>query len=139
MTTRIRRKKKVETVAPSERKTGMVNMARITEDTQTEIKRLQMIVDSNIAEMLEYMTAYNVSEVPARVGTFNREIPTGRTTTVIHIRELQELLDGDEFLAVVKASVTECKKFLSEKELNSVSTKTPGKPGEARAVYKPKK
>lgn len=135
---RIRRKTD-NTVAPKAKATEMSALAFDTESLQDEITKLQNQVTANMITMKDYMVSYDVKQIPAEFGNFDYTIPPGRGSTEIHIEELAAALSQEEFLSCVTASVTKVRDVMSAKELAKISTKHPGKPGDPKVAYKPKK
>lgn len=136
--TRIRRKA-TDDVTPKVKLDGIKALAEQTEALQDEIRQLQNQVDANKEQMLQFMERYPVKSIDAEFGTFNYVVPKGRSTTEIRTEELAAMLSEEDFLDCVKPSVTQCRKHLSEKELKSISKTHPGKPGDPKVDYKPKK
>lgn len=55
--------------------------------------------------------------------------PMGRESREIDPKKFQKAVSPEDFWACIKVGVTDAKKVLSEKELDKISTVTPGKPG----------
>lgn len=81
-------------------------------------------------EMLKDMKAAGVASVVSGPNTAEIVRPSGRSSRTIDVKKFQRKVSAADFYACISVSVTEAKKVLSEKDLNSISTVTEGKPGE---------
>lgn len=58
--------------------------------------------------------------------------PKGRATNFIDPEKYAETVSEEDFYASVKVSMEQAKKYLSQKELEKITTTTPGKDGEPK-------
>ena len=101
-------------------------------ELETKIARLKAEYEQETETLLELMEEANKSSVSNDKCEALYEQPTGRSTTTVNPAEYSEMVDWDDFISSIRVNISEAKKHLSEKELQSISETTPGNPGKPR-------
>ena len=127
------------TVTPAKKLADIKEKAKDIEAKVAEVMELNEEIRGLEAQILEFMTTYQVNVVEGTYGDFLHDVPKGKSVTVVDINELKDRMTEEDFLTVLKPQITEVKKHFSPKEFADISTTTPGKAGEPRVKYKPHK
>jgi hypothetical protein len=97
----------------------------------------QQLFEAQKGIVLQAMLSAKMEEAELPSGVVVKvERPKGRGLTVIDPAKYREKVSDDDFLASIKVQVTEAKKCLGERELQSVSTTTGGGIGDPRIAIK---
>jgi len=88
------------------------------------------------AQSLMKYTGMDEYHVPG-VGTHVFKPTAGKATNTVDPKGFKKLAGENAFWQVVKIGITEARKFLGSKELASITTTEPAKPGPAKYSFKP--
>ena len=97
-----------------------------------EISRIRQEIDALESEIVDELKGLPMGTVvTAKDGTTaSMYVPPGRSSTVVDARMLRKLLKDDkEFYDCISVGVTQARKYLSTKTLDSISDHLPATPG----------
>lgn len=118
--TRIRRDKPVG-------KDNLVALLKSYSETSKEVAALNKDLSSIAAEIEAGMKKAGIDSLPTEYADALIAEQFGRSTSVIDTKALQKVLKPEEFHECIDAIKGRCEKFLGTKELDGITTKTPGK------------
>lgn len=129
MATRIRRNR------PSPGKAAQLSrieeLMKSISNAQTEANRLGAQVKAETLELYTLMKSADLSRHTTADATADVYRSAGRGTNVVDPQGFRRLVKNDkEFFSAVTVSVTEARKVLPQKQLDTITTMLPGKPGE---------
>lgn len=114
-------------------------LTRQMADTLKSISILQRQIDMMTAEvatrsdqLMKAMTKAGLTHFDVEGADADIARSAGKATNTIDPALLFKKVDRDDFFSAISVSVTKAKALLGQKELDSITTTTPGKPGEPK-------
>lgn len=106
---------------------------KLISDSQIEMARLQKLVASHESTLLHSMQKHKLGNFQYRGIHADIVQSPGKAQNIVDPKALRRTLKKDtEYYDCVSVSITKAKKYLSEKELGSITTNIPGTPGEKK-------
>ena len=103
------------------------DLASEIKDIESQMAVLSASLQEKYKESENLLAAEGVSEHPVPgVGTHKMVVPRSNAKTEISIRGFRDLVSEDEFLDAVSVTKANAQQVLSNKQLESISTVTPG-------------
>lgn len=116
------------------------------QETLKSIAKMQATIaslESNIAPLLESlqkdMEAAKLVFLECDTATADIVRSAGKSSNVINAKKFFDKVEEDDFFACATISVTKAKEILGQKELDKITKKTPGTPGEPKLKVTPRK
>lgn len=134
----IRRISRVRTeVAPEEKARQlrlMKEKLKSIAENQIEIDRLSKVVAGLTTGLMQDMKAGKLSHVENSIAFVDIVRSAGKASNVIDVKAFFKKVGGatDDFFAAVSIGVTKAKDILGQKELDKITTTTPGKAGDEK-------
>jgi hypothetical protein len=104
-------------------------------DNNAEIAELQREQAAITANLLKMMQANKLKEWEIKEAVAKIVIPQGRATNEIDAEAFYKLVSEEDFFDSIKVSMEKAKKHLGKKELEKITTTTPGKLGEPKLDF----
>lgn len=125
-------------IAPSAKK-QMTMLADKIEQAQEQIEELQNTIKEDLSKLEALMKDNGVQVHAGKIGLAEFVVPASRSTRVIDPLKYYENVDEADFFSSITVRVTDAKKFLSDKELDSISHIKKPKPKEPVLKVRPVK
>lgn len=106
----------------------LADMRAVVDDIMTiqeRVSELQAEIARKTLELGNDLELYKIKEVVATKGAAVYVTPGSKATRTVVVRLFRGLVSEEDFLQAASVTIGDAKKFLSEKQLDSVCTTTP--------------